>query len=274
MKFFKYIFSFLSLVVFCMTVDASAYWHQADSAYNARNYPEAIELYKQSIAQEGTSSRLLYNLGNAYYRDNNLGQAILSYERALRLDPSNVDARRNLEFVNGKILDRTRPQSKGGEGQSTVERYLSRTIDTENKVLSSTHPNTLAWLTVAAFALTVCLIAFYIYSNKVLIKKVAFYSASILLIVSIAGIFFSIRSAKNASRHDQAVITSESTMLSTSPARPLNASEEAVLLHEGTKITILDSVATPNDPEIKKWFEVQIDGLSSAWVADSDIEFI
>ncbi len=78
----------------------------ADSAYMADEYTKAVELYKQAISTEGPSAKLYYNLGNAYYRLGENGNAILSYERSLRLDPADKDARDNLDFVNARITDR------------------------------------------------------------------------------------------------------------------------------------------------------------------------
>lgn len=79
---------------------------KADSAYTADNFAEAETLYMQAMKVDGTSSELFYNLGNTYYRQGNLGKAILYYNRALKLDPANGDARQNLEFVNSKITDK------------------------------------------------------------------------------------------------------------------------------------------------------------------------
>ncbi|MDE5979645.1 MAG: tetratricopeptide repeat protein, partial [Muribaculaceae bacterium] len=79
---------------------------QADSAYSADNFVMAEALYLKALEAGGSSSTLFYNLGNAYYRQGNLGKAIVNYERALKLDPTNADARANLEFVNSKITDK------------------------------------------------------------------------------------------------------------------------------------------------------------------------
>ena len=70
---------------------------QADSAYAAGNYVEAARIYEESV-KTGVSSDLYYNLGNAYYRLNDLPRAILNYERALRMEPANGDASYNLEL--------------------------------------------------------------------------------------------------------------------------------------------------------------------------------
>ena len=79
----------ICLTLFTLSLSAAPIAQQADSAYNREAYGDAIRLYNEAIATEGPSTNLYYNLGNAYYRDNSLGKAILSYERALALDPSN-----------------------------------------------------------------------------------------------------------------------------------------------------------------------------------------
>ena len=100
----KYIIA-LCLTLFGLSASADSLALRADSAYNREAYADAIRLYNEAIADEGVSSNLYYNLGNAYYRDNRLGKAILSYERALALDPSNKEAATNLRFVRTQIED-------------------------------------------------------------------------------------------------------------------------------------------------------------------------
>lgn len=99
----------ISYIILALTVAFPAagatLTQEADSAYMRDDFAEATRLYLQIAETEGTSSDLYYNLGNCYYRQKQPGKAILYYERALRLDPSNEDARANLEFVNTKITD-------------------------------------------------------------------------------------------------------------------------------------------------------------------------
>ena len=78
---------------------------QADSAYNKEDYRGAISLYKQAIDSDGVSADIYYNLGNAYFRNGQPGMAVVSYERALKLEPSHTDARHNLAFVRSRIQD-------------------------------------------------------------------------------------------------------------------------------------------------------------------------
>ena len=79
-----------------LSATAAPMRQQADSAYSAGRYTEAVELYKGVIDSEGTSAQLLYNLGNACVRSGAPADAVIYYERALRLDPGNKDARNNL----------------------------------------------------------------------------------------------------------------------------------------------------------------------------------
>ena len=62
----------------------------ANEAYGQEDYIKAIELYEQTLREQGVSSDLYYNLGNAYYKHNEFAKAILNYERALLLNPGNV----------------------------------------------------------------------------------------------------------------------------------------------------------------------------------------
>ena len=77
---------------------------EANQQYADGNFAEAANMYEQLIAQT-PSSEVYYNLGNAYFKQNELAQAILAYERCLRLDPRNKDAKYNLAFARSRIID-------------------------------------------------------------------------------------------------------------------------------------------------------------------------
>src|SRR5690554_1504829 len=85
----------------------------AAEAYRSQDFKRSIELYEklinESISLNRVSAQLYYNLGNAYFRDNQLGQVILNYERALLLDPGDSDIRHNLRFANNRKVDRITP---------------------------------------------------------------------------------------------------------------------------------------------------------------------
>lgn len=224
----------------------------ADSAYTAGAYDKAISLYN-AAAEKGTSASLFYNLGNAYYRKGRLGMAILNYERALRLDPTMEEARVNLAFVNSRITDR--PGERGT--------FVGNALDAVANYFGS---NAWAWIAFVAFALAIVGAGAYFFTTGVGLRKCGFFTSLVMLVVTGVSFFFSFRAASIACADDVAIITETSTLLSTSPRTPANRTEEAMLLHEGTRVTILDSVRTPGDTVAPLWLDVQVDNTHRAWI--------
>ena len=79
-------------------------FEQANIAYAEGRYEEAATGYEALLA-EGPNATLYYNLGNACFKQGELAQAILNYERALRLQPNHKDAQYNLKFAQSRITD-------------------------------------------------------------------------------------------------------------------------------------------------------------------------
>ncbi len=244
-----------------LTSQAATLDQQADSAYSADDFALAASLYRQIMQDEGNSPQLYYNLANCEYRLGNLGKAIVNYERALRLDPTFTDAKTNLEFVNSRIVDR-----QGERGS-----FLSNTYD---RFALATTPNTWAWTAFILFTLAAGAIAAYFFSSNVLVRKTGFFGAIALIILFGITQIIASRAKTIATDRNTAIITAQSTILSTSPREPKDRNEEAMVLHEGTKITILDSISVPGDTTGLRWLDVQIDNTHRAWIKSTDIERI
>lgn len=257
---------FIALVIALLSFQGAAAANselisQADSAYNADDFQMAAQLYLGAIKQEGPSAKLYYNLGNSYYRLGQNGKAILSYERALRLDPTDEDARTNLEFVNSHITDRA-----GERGT-----MLSNSLDS---AANAAHSNTWAWIAFACFALTVAGILVYLYVDAVALRKVGFFGGIFTCFATMAALFFAFRAEKIATAEDIAIVTSPSSILSTVPRTPAGRTQEAMLLHEGTRVQILDSVSSSSasDSIPSMWYDVQVDNAHRAWINAADVE--
>mgnify|MGYP002709029981 CR=1 FL=1 len=134
---------------------------QANEAYGQEDYITAIELYEQTLREQGVSSDLYYNLGNAYYKHNEFAKAILNYERALLLNPGNEDARFNLEMANTHIVDKIDPVGKF---------FLSVWIDSLRNFLSS---NTWAVIGIVSFLLFIGGLYLYLFSKSVAANTMA-----------------------------------------------------------------------------------------------------
>lgn len=234
------------------------YAAMGDSAYSADNFALAEKNYLRAIKESGTSSVLFYNLGNAYYRQGNLGKALVNYERALKLDPTNSDARDNLAFVKSKITDR----------QIDDEPWMTSVW---NSVVCLFKADTWAWISVVLFALFLAGIATYLFSSVVTIKKISFFGGIIVFIICGVSIVISFAAANRVENNSYAIILPPSAQLSTTPREARTRSEEAFLLHEGTKVEIVDSVSTSADG---KWYEVRIGANDRAWIKASEVERI
>lgn len=257
----KLLFNIILAIVSSLPAAAASLTEEADSAYMHDDYAEATRLYLQIANEEGTSSNLYYNLGNCYYRQKQLGRAILYYERALRLDPGNSDARANLEFVNSKITD-----EPGDRGM-----FISNTV---NGFAQKTGANIWAGIAIASFILLLGSIAVYVFMSNVRMRKLGFFGAFALLAICVLANIFASIATRYSTSSTIAVVVEPSTLLSTSPRAPKDRSEEAVLLHEGTTVEILDSVTTRTDSTAVKWYDVKVDNSTRAWIRGSDIERI
>ncbi len=232
---------------------------EADSAYMADDFLTAASLYQQAIDSLGPSTERYYNLGNAYYRAGLNGMAIVSYERALRLDPSNSDAKDNLEFVNSKITDRTAASSS----------LFGSAFD---KVAQAVHPNVWAWVALGCFVLALIGVCVYFLTDAVILRKIGFFGGGLMLILAIVGNVLAWRGTRAAVGTNSAVVVSPSVILSTTPRQPKDRTEEAMLLHEGTKLQILDSI--PGTGKDRMWYDVKVDNSHRAWISSDAVEII
>lgn len=258
MKFFKLLLLTLSIATFTSnSIFALNLAQQADSAYNKDNFSLAIELYKQALSEQGRNATLYYNLGNAEYRQGHIAEAVLAYERALRVDPSFADARTNLDFV------RTKLQDKPEDNNSILQRAHSGLV-------RSMSANGWAFMAIAVFFVMLGFAAIYIFSSNVASRKVGFFGGIIALFVTIYFIVVAHDAWKRIDDHSEAIVTVPSTLLNSSPRQP-KQTEKVVPLHEGTKVEIVDSVATPDDPVSPRWYKVKINGSNSAWLRATDV---
>ena len=234
---------------------------QADSAYMRDDFKGALSAYTDLQQKYGTSSWLYYNIGNCQYRLGHPALAIVNYERALRMDPFNDDARTNLEFVNTKITD-----DPGDRGM-----FISKTL---SAIATSMPANLWASIALASFIIFLGAVAIYIFSSNVRLRKIGFFGGLILVIGCIAANVMASISTKYSTATNEAVVTVPSTLLSTSPRVPKDRTEEAMLLHEGTKIEILDSITTRIDSATVVWYDVRVDNDHRAWIRGSDVTII
>lgn len=257
----KNLIFFLFICLTAFAASAVSLGTQADSAYAKEDYARAAALYEQSIATDGPSSTAWYNLGNTYFRRDNLGKAVICYMRALKLDPTNEDARQNLEFVRSRIQDRPEDDTP----------FVAKL---HQSVVSSATANAWAWIAFASFALLCGAIALYIFSRNVALRKTGFFGGIVLIFVCAYLITVAVNAADNATDSNFAVVTTPSSQLSSSPRATGKSGDKIITIHEGTTVEIVDSVNTPDDPVSPRWYNVKINNGTKAWMRASDVERI
>lgn len=224
---------------------------QANELYSKGNYADAAKLYEKVLTSKGVAPELYFNLGNAYYKSNEIGHAILNYERALRLTPTFEDARYNLEIAQLKVVDNL------AQNQSF---FIGRWIQGLIKLLNS---NQWIWISLILF-LTCLICAFlFVFGTTRQLRKISFYFGSILLGISFLALVFSGIRKDQMMNHREAIVMTGVVSVKGSPDK---SGTELFQLHEGTKVTIKSTLGS--------WTEIKLGNGNIGWVEQENIERI
>ncbi len=223
----------------------------ADAEYTKGNYQQAIADYEELLKQ-GVSADLCYNLGNAYFRTENITKAILNYERAHMLSPGDEDIKFNLEFARSKTIDKITPQS---------EMFF---VNWYHSLVNLTSVDRWAYTAVVSIILVLVLLLMYLFADRIILRKIGFYGAVASLLLFLLANLFAFQQKRMLEDRCGAIIMSSSVNVRKSPA---DKAEAAFVLHEGTRVDI-------SDKSIKGWREIRIADGREGWVEDSKIEEI
>lgn len=245
------------MMVTCLTTmngntsSQGAVIQKASDAYRAGEYTQAVELYSKILKEGYTAPYLFYNLGNAYFKSGDYPNAILNYERAKRMDPGNEDFEVNLNIANTKISDKIEPMP---------ELFLVRWIKGWVFMLSV---DLWAYLTVILIVLSVTGTTLYIAARYLLLRKIGFWSGLLFLTLSLISMGSAWSGHHYSTRSTEAIIFTPTITVKSSPDEN---STDLFVLHEGTKVTILD--------QINSWYEIKIANGSVGWLPGTSMEKI
>ena len=207
---------------------------QGDSAYMRNDYASAIQIY-ESLLKKGEAAEVYYNLGNSYYKADDIAKAILNYERALLLQPGNADIRANLEIARSKTID---------------------------KVVSVPDIFFVAWI--KFFILLLISFSLFFFSKQIIWKKSGFIAGILFLVFTVlSNIFASEQKSELLDRNDAIVLSPSVTVRST----PSESGTGLFVLHEGHKIEIKDN-------SMREWKEIRLEDGKVGWIPASAIEVI
>lgn len=224
---------------------------EADSAYTQGRYQQAIVLY-QKLIDKGQSAELYYNLGNAYYRQDDITHAILNYERALMLAPGDADIRFNLQMAQSKTIDKIVPES---------EMFFFTWYRSVVNLCSADGWATYAILTLA---MAILLALIYLFASPVWLRKVGFFSAVLMLLVFVLANIFAWQQQRELLNRQGAIIMEGAVPVKSTPTTD---GTDLFILHEGTKVRITDD-------SMKEWKEIQVPDGKEGWVETKQLERI
>jgi len=224
----KSIFHIIFLLFSATLVNAesnSELFNKAVAAYKGNDFEKAITLNESLISKGCKTATLYFNLGNAYFKNGNIGKAMLNYERAERLAPNDEDIQHNLAFARLKTIDKVDPTKSFG-AQAILKNTLS--------VLSST---SWCWISIALLWLTFGFALFFLFQNNH--RGLLLFGGCCCAAISCITFFASKKQFSFENKCSSAIITQTQSYVKSAPD---DSSTDLFQLHEGTKVEILDKV--------------------------------
>ncbi len=227
-------------------------WKAGVQAYADGQWTEAQKAWESLVSAGMVSPSLYTNLGDACFKNEDYARSILYYERALKLDPSYGDARYNLDFARGRIQDRI---------ESVPEFFLVSWLRALGWKLSSD-----AWavLFLLFFAGALAMLLLFLLGRSERGRKGGFFIGIALLLLSLGALGFSSWQKKDFENSDAAIVMTPVVSVKSAPGG--GDGKDLFILHEGTKVTVSDSVA--------EWLNIELSDGRQGWIKKENVEII
>ncbi len=243
------IFTILFIITSVLYAQVDSLFAKANKLYQNEKYSEALEVYKEIEKHNINDDDLLYNIANTYYKMNKVAPAIYYYEKVLLQNPHHADAIFNLAFAKQMALDNIEPLPK----------TLFQKIN-EGLILKLTY-NTWAWLAVGFSFLFAILFLLYHFSFSSGSKRVYFITSFVSAILALLTIVIAYKNYNYVKSIKQAIVFAQQTEVKTAPTL---SSEVSFLLHEGTKVNVLES--------LDNWKKIKIADGKIGWIVADDMK--
>lgn len=223
---------------------------EGNTFYNNRQYEAAILKYKEILTNGYESGALYYNLGNAYYKTGKIGYAILYFEKAKKIEPKDKEIRNNLVFLQKKVKNvGTLPVLPLYKAIESVENTFSM--------------NFLTVLCYIIFVLLLGSISFYIFTDKILFRKISFFAGIGILVCLIMASSLLVLKYRDAYILESAIVLTNSAQIKFSPD---SESRELFPVYEGERVEIKDQVSG--------WFKIKAMNGKEGWIKFDSISKI
>ena len=248
---YSFVWLLLAMICFGGTSAKAVTKNNADTEYQKGNYQQAIRDYEE-ILKNGESAEIYFNLGNAYYRTDNITKAVLNYERARLLSPGDDDINFNLQFARSKTIDKITPESE----MFFVTWYKS--------LVNFTSVDNWAKTGILCIVMTLLLVLLYLFGPQLMLRKIGFFGGLAFFVIFLLSNLFAFQQKQALDNRTGAIVISPSVNIKKTPAK--NSADQFVL-HEGTRVDIIDKGMTD-------WRCIRIGDGREGWIETKAIEEI
>ena len=231
--------------------DVAGLWQKAGEAFAAEQWQNALNYYQMIEGEQLESADLYYNIGNTYFKLGDNAHAILNFERALKVDPSHDDAAHNLEIARQLTLDKI----------DSVPDFIL--VSWFRNLRQSCGANAWAWITLGLLLVVGVLLTLFRNGASLTLRRVSFILACVALVLAVFTFVFSLQQKRAVTRQDSAIVTAPVCSVKSSPA---DGGNTVFVLHEGTKVRLLDNVGD--------WTKVEIADGRQGWAPVATFEII
>ena len=248
---YSFVWLLLAMICFGSTSAKAVTKNNADTEYQKGNYQQAIRDYEE-ILKNGESAEIYFNLGNAYYRTDNITKAVLNYERARLLSPGDDDINFNLQFARSKTIDKITPQSE----MFFVTWYKS--------LVNFTSVDNWAKTGILCIVMALLLVLLYLFGPQLMLRKIGFFGGLAFFVIFLLSNLFAFQQKQALDNRTGAIIMAPSVNIKKTPAK--NSADQFVL-HEGTRVDIIDKGMTD-------WRCIRVGDGREGWIETKAIEEI
>ena len=248
---YSFVWLLLAMICFGSTSAKAVTKNNADTEYQKGNYQQAIRDYEE-ILKNGESAEIYFNLGNAYYRTDNITKAVLNYERARLLSPGDDDINFNLQFARSKTIDKITPESE----MFFVTWYKS--------LVNFTSVDNWAKTGILCIVMALLLVLLYLFGPQLMLRKIGFFGGLAFFVIFLLSNLFAFQQKQALDNRTGAIIMAPSVNIKKTPAK--NSADQFVL-HEGTRVDIIDKGMTD-------WRCIRVGDGREGWIETKAIEEI
>lgn len=244
-------FSFVLVCSFWLAADAQSsveLYNRANKFYSSKQFQDAAADYEQLLSQGYRNAEIYYNLGNCYYKMDSIGKCILNYERALKLSPKDEDILHNLKLARLKPIDNIQPVP-----QLAIVTWWNDFVSFNSSKGWGIFAMIAVWLFILFFTM------FFFLSRRRVFNIVAL----LFLFVSFTSLALAVHQRQQEGKSDEAIVMVSSSYIKSAPDA---SASDLFMIHEGTRLQILDQVG--------EWNKIRLADGKIGWMEKEGFERI